>query len=178
MKLDDWAKKNSVRGGWSYRQPFEPAPRFRSRVVAAGWDYMERYALHMFRRGVAVPARLPWFRTVDRGWADPTGMLAIVIPHREAAPEIRSFQLVFAVDSDQRCDEIEAALSFPLEVFQAWPGSPRLLAALQEELSGLRQRDGWYAWDEREVMELASTLDVVCDAWAHRRYWFGLQDEG
>lgn len=174
MKLEEWSRQNGMRGGWSYRQPLEPTPRFRTRVVAAGWDYMERYALHMVRRGVTVPARLSWFRAVDRGWTDPTGMVCLIIPHRDAHPEVTTFQIQYALDPEARCEEIENALSYPLEVFQAWPGSKPLLAALEQELETMRRRDGWYEWNAHEVMQLANTLDIVSDAWAHRRYWFGL----
>ncbi len=180
MKLEEWSRHSAARGGWSYRQPLEPPPQFKTRVVAAGWDHMERYALHMFRRGVAIPPRLGWFRAIDRGWNDPTGMLCVIIPHRDAHPEVSAFQLQYATDPEVRCEEIENALSYPLEVFQSWPGSPRLLGSLEHELGRLQRRDGWYHWDAEEVMQLVTTMDVVSDAWAHRRYWFGLGgvDEG
>jgi hypothetical protein len=175
MKLDEWLKQNAARGGWSNRQPLEPPPRFRTRVVAAAWDHMERYAMHMVRRGLQVPARLSWFRAVDRGWSDPTGMVCLVVPHRDAYPEVGVFQIQYTTDPDASCEALETSLSYPLEVYQAWPGSKRLVEGIVEELAPLRRRDGWYGWDAQEVMQLGATMDIVSDAWAHRRYWIGLE---
>lgn len=180
MKLEDWSKRFGDLGAYSSRQPLEPAPTFRTRAVAAGWDYMERYALHLVRRGIEVPVRLPWFRAVDNGWEDPTGMVCVIIPHHDLHADASVFELCYTLDPEARCrqlegESVESDHPYVFEVFQAWPGTPSLAAALSQELSSLRTRDGWFRWVQQDVMQLVTAMDVVSDAWAHRRYWFGLE---
>jgi hypothetical protein len=175
MRLDAWLTRSGDKSVWSNRQPLEPFPSFRNRCVAAGWEYMERYSLHQLRRGIAVPDRLYWFRTIDEGWDEPTGMVHIIVPRRDQLVGIDRFHLGHSSDPAQRVKELEAEdPGQPLEVFQQWPGSPSLLAALHRAFYRVRTRGEWYRWAEEDVMQLVLAMDIVTEAWAHRRYWFGL----
>lgn len=174
MRLDAWLKHTGELSSWSNRQPLEPFPSFRNRCVAAGWEYVERYTLHQLRRGVPVPERLSWFRTIDEGWAEPTGMVHVIVPWQEMRSPAPVFHLGYSVDTSVRCRELEQEGDQPLEIFQQWPGSPKLVEALRRALEGSRTTGEWYRWIQEDLMQLVTAMDVVTSAWAHRRYWFGL----
>lgn len=174
MRLDAWLKHTGDLGSWSNRQPLEPFPSFRNRCVAAGWDYVEQYTLHQLRRGVPVPERLYWFRIIDEGWAEPTGMVHVIVPRQERSSQAPVFHLDYSSDATERCRQLEEQSDRPLEVFQQWPGSPQLVAALRRALYASRTTGEWYRWIQEDVMQLVMAMDVVTNAWAHRRYWFGL----
>ena len=172
MSLDDWLKRHGDTGIWSQQQPLEPAPRFRHRAVAAGWEHEERVSLHQLRRGIAVPSRLRWFRAIDRGWAEPDGMVFLVTPRRDAHPDAARFLLAHAPEPGAHVEQLQEHYPYRLEVFQQWPGTRSLERALHDACEHLRTRGGWYRWAEEEIASLSVAMDVVADAWAHR--WFGL----
>lgn len=173
MSLSDWSKRNDT-GVWSQRQPLQPPPRFQHAAVAAAWERMEHIAVHQLRRGVSVPSRVRWFRLIDEGWRDPTGLLAIATPRREEGPVDR-FLLMFAEEPAAHLTELEASYGCRLEVFQEWPGSVGLAHSLKRGCAHLESPERWYRWSDDEVGELSVALDLVAQAWAHRRYWFGLE---
>ena len=174
MSLDAWLKQNGELGAWSNRQPLEPFPNFEHRCVSAGWEYIERYSLHQLRRGLPVPARLHWFRAIDEGWEEPTGMIHVIVPDPVLHPEASTFQLGYSIDPAEHCARLEEDSPYGLTVFQQWPGSRALAASLQTALSSMTLGGGWNRWVPEEVMQLTTAMDVVANAWAHRRYWFGL----
>ncbi len=174
MRLDAWLTQNGETAGWSNRQPLEPFPSFRNRAVAAAWEYVERYSLHQLRRGIPVPDRLYWFRTIDEGWAEPTGMVHIIVEKRDLPGRADTFHLGYSADPAERLRELEAQDPLGLELYHQWPGSPSLLAALHRAFYRLRTQGEWYRWVEEDVMQLVLAMDIVTEAWAHRRYWFGL----
>src|SRR5690606_40528078 len=130
MRLDAWLKQSGDLGSWSNRQPLEPFPSFKNRCVAAAWEHIERYTLHQLRRGVAIPERIYWFRIIDEGWSEPTGMVHLIVPRHEPHTHAPAFHLDYSTDPQKRCRQLEAEGDRPLEVFQQWPGSPSLVAAL------------------------------------------------
>ena len=174
MSLESWLKRHGDTGVWSQRQPLEPAPSFRNRAVAAAWEREERVSLHQLRRGVDVPSRLRWFRAIDRGWEEPDGMLCVVIPSREAHPDAERFLIAHAADPEEHARQLEGHYPYRLEVFQQWPGSRALERSLHDACAHLRGRGAWYRWSAEDVASLGVAMDLVTNAWAHRRYWFGL----
>jgi hypothetical protein len=174
MSLDDWLKQNQELGAYSNRQPLEPFPNFQHRCVSAGWEHIERYSLHQLRRGLPVAARLHWFRAIDEGWEEPTGMIHVIVPDPERHPDVSIFQLGYSSDPAARCAGLEADSSYRLTVFQQWPGSRSLARSLAAALSSTTLGGGWNRWIPEDVMQLTTAMDVVANAWAHRRYWFGL----
>ena len=173
MSLADWLQSYGDRGSWA-KQPLEPFPAFEHRCVAAAWDYVERYTLHQVRRGIEVPPRIHWFRAIDSGWAEPAGMLYILTPDQRIHPDVRLFQLGWSEDPLTHCVELSEHYHYELEVFQQWPASRSLVEPLRRELEPLRERDPWYHLSEEYIAPLFMAMDVVSNAWAHRRYWFGL----
>ena len=95
-------------------------------------------------------------------------------PKPEAHPSAQRWLLVHAREPEDHARELEEQHPYRLEVYKQWPGSRSLENSLHRALSHLHRRGPWYRWADEDIAELSVAMDLVANAWAHRRYWFGL----